>query len=243
MKKDFLKYGNLVAFVAVLVFNVLATLGVLGGVTTKEVSGMYQSLLTPAGYAFSIWSLIYILLGFFVYRQFKDINFRDNIGYWFILSCVLNVLWILAWQFKAIAVSFVLILLLLFNLIVLMYLTKDEKLLANLAIGLYTGWINVAMLANLGALFSRYNWVVFSLKPQILAIIGLIFGLLWISFFIYRFYNMYYALGAVWGYLGIILAAEVSGILMVASSSVVIFIAVAIWSVNRKINIDYMKNY
>ena len=70
MKKDFLKYGNLIGLVAVIVLNVLAATGILGGVTTKEVSDMNKSLLTPESYAFSIWSVIYILLAILVYLYY-----------------------------------------------------------------------------------------------------------------------------------------------------------------------------
>ena len=55
---------------------------------------MYPVLLTPAGYAFSIWGLIYLLLAGFVIYQFVPASWkRDSItrlGYWLwqaVLQC------------------------------------------------------------------------------------------------------------------------------------------------------------
>ncbi len=67
----------------------------IGGKTTVQVSDAYPTLVTPAGYVFSIWSVIYVLLGFFVIAQALPRDsarvFREKIGWLFILSCVLNV--------------------------------------------------------------------------------------------------------------------------------------------------------
>lgn len=78
-------------------------LGWLNGVTVSEVSGQYQTLLTPAGYAFSIWSLIYLLLIGFLGYQWKShaegnaIHSLEPAGIWFALANVFNTLWIVAW--------------------------------------------------------------------------------------------------------------------------------------------------
>lgn len=234
MRKDFLKYGNLVAFIAVVVFNILATVGILGGVSTRDVSYMYKSLLTPADYAFSIWSVIYVLLAITVYRQIKREDIRDRMGYWFIISCILNVAWIFAWQFRQIALSFILIFVLLIDLIMLMRAVKDSDMLSNIAVGLYTGWINVAMLANLGALFARYNWHLFGASSTVAAVLGLSFGLLWIGFFIFAYSNIFYALGACWGYFGIVMASNVNGVKIVALLGMIVFIVSTLLSLMRK---------
>lgn len=56
------KWWNLVFFVGVIIVNVLAVTLPLGGNSTGEISDKYKTYMTPAGYAFSIWSLIYLLL-------------------------------------------------------------------------------------------------------------------------------------------------------------------------------------
>ena len=56
-------YGVMVAI------NYLAELLRLGGKDIGEISAKYPNLFTPAGYAFSIWGLIYLLLLIYVIYQ------------------------------------------------------------------------------------------------------------------------------------------------------------------------------
>ena len=48
--------------IGVLIMNYLANSLPLNGVTTGEISDKYNSLITPAGAAFSIWGIIYLAL-------------------------------------------------------------------------------------------------------------------------------------------------------------------------------------
>lgn len=234
MKKDYLTYGNFAAFTAVVVFNILATMGVLGGVTTRDVSYMYQSLLTPADYTFSIWGVIYALLAVMVFRQVNKSEIQERMGFLFITSCVLNLLWIFAWQFRKIGLSFVLIFVLLIDLIMLMKQFRESDTLSSMAVGMYTGWINVAMLANLGALFARYDWSLFGISSEVWAVVGLAFGLVWICFFLFMYCNIYYALGAVWGYIGIAANTDVFAIRAMAVIGMLGFIVSTIFVLMRK---------
>jgi hypothetical protein len=90
---------NFLAFICVVVFNALASTGALSQYDVGEVSRLYQTLITPAGYAFSIWGIIYFSVAVFCIWQCIP-SWRDDklvfgaIGYWFIVSCVANVLWI-----------------------------------------------------------------------------------------------------------------------------------------------------
>ena len=59
----------LATYVVTVVVNGLAVALPLNGQTTAEISDRYPTLVTPAGYVFSIWSLIYLaLLIFSVYQ-------------------------------------------------------------------------------------------------------------------------------------------------------------------------------
>ena len=60
---------NVLAFAVTVIVNALASSLALNGVTTAEVSDLYFTLVTPAGYVFSIWGLIYILLLIFAVFQ------------------------------------------------------------------------------------------------------------------------------------------------------------------------------
>ena len=67
--KKILQIGNGIAFVSVVFINYFSNTGLLNNTTIGEISKDLNSLFTPAGYAFSIWGLIYLLLlGFAIYQ-------------------------------------------------------------------------------------------------------------------------------------------------------------------------------
>ena len=65
-----MKWINILTFVLTVIVNGLAgSTTILGGKFTAEISDANPTLITPAGYVFSIWGIIYILLGVFVVFQ------------------------------------------------------------------------------------------------------------------------------------------------------------------------------
>ena len=57
------------AFLSMLVVNGLAgSTTLIGGTGTAAVSDKYTNLFTPAGFTFAVWSVIYVLLAYFLTR-------------------------------------------------------------------------------------------------------------------------------------------------------------------------------
>jgi len=153
----------LLATAATIAFNVLAATGYVNGVTPAEISGKYPTVITPAGYAFSIWSLIYVGLSAFSVYQLLPGNLErfGSIRTLYIASCVLNCAWIYFWHHDQIGFCLILI----FALAVLLILiaakfrnavTPAETFIVKGTFGLYAGWVSVASLVNL-AVFFRSN--------------------------------------------------------------------------------------
>jgi benzodiazapine receptor len=97
-----LRIVNIVALIVMLVVNALAsTTSLIGGTQTAAVSDATPTLFTPAGYVFSIWSLIYIGLIAFAVFQARNTPaaevVRGKIGYWFAANALFNVLWLFLW--------------------------------------------------------------------------------------------------------------------------------------------------
>ncbi|MCW4017328.1 MAG: tryptophan-rich sensory protein [Candidatus Bathyarchaeota archaeon] len=167
-----LQVGNILAFIATLIVNgLVSTTTILGGRTTAEVSDQYFTLITPAGYVFSIWSIIYILLGVFVVYQAlpsqRGKPFQRQISGLFILSSIFNIGWIFLWQYNYISVSVVLMMAL-FATLIAIYLRLEigksdaplrEKLALHLPFSVYFGWITVAAAANVAAALSYAGWI------------------------------------------------------------------------------------
>lgn len=144
----------LAATIGVIVFNWLAATGRLGS-DTAEISDKYPTLLTPAGYAFSIWSLIYLgLVAFSIYQMLPAnlARFR-TVRSFYIFSCALNCAWLYFWHREQIVLCFVVIAALCATLAIICYHLRDPESLSDMwatkaSFGLYFGWVTAATLVN-----------------------------------------------------------------------------------------------
>lgn len=165
-----LKILNSVGFISTVIVNTLANTLPINGLNTGELSDMYPNLFTPAGYVFSIWGVIYILLLAFIYYQFssrsKSELYIKKIGYLFFISCIANILWIFLWHYQYVEISLLAMFTLLGSLIWI-YLkldighsevSQDEKRFVHLPFSVYLGWITVAPIANVAAAFVNNGW-------------------------------------------------------------------------------------
>ncbi len=143
------------ATAAVIIVNIMATVGSLNGIETGAVSDKYPTLVTPAGYAFSIWSLIYLGLIVFTLLQLLPGNLERfaRIRGLYILSCVLNIAWIYSWHYEMMGVCLALIVALAVTLLVIIARLKDMTGAGSLVwtratFGLYAGWVTAASFVN-----------------------------------------------------------------------------------------------
>ncbi len=178
MKKT-LQIFNGIAFVSMIFINYLSNTGLINGNTNATVSQAYENLFTPAGYAFSIWGIIYLLLlGFVIYQglglfnKSKDNDLATQVGWWFVISCIANSLWLFAWLHESLGLSVIIMLVLLFSLIKIVLRTNMERwdapfktiLFLWWPFCIYIGWISVALIANMAAYLTKINWDGFGLS-------------------------------------------------------------------------------
>lgn len=221
--KKILQIANGIALVATLVINYLSNTGVFNGNTMKTVSDKYHNYFTPAGYAFSIWGVIYLgLLGFVFYTGrslFKknqdqanlDTDIVLKIGWWFVISCVGNSLWIIAWLYGYLGISVLLMILVLSALLKIILNTRMELdahpfkkyLLIYWPFAMYAGWITVALIANIAAWLTFINWDGWGIAPTTWAIIVIIVAGLINLFMIWKRNLREYALVGIWGLLAV----------------------------------------
>ena len=160
---NLVRFGNILAYIVVVIVNSIAGAVGINGHLTGEISDKYATLIAPAGYVFGIWGVIYLLLLGYVVYQFsakrKESPFQDKIGYLFILSCIINICWLLLWHYEMITASVILMLGLLTTLITIYTrlgvgvekVQRNEMLLVQLPFSVYLGWITVATIANVAA--------------------------------------------------------------------------------------------
>lgn len=151
-----------VATIATIIFNALAGTGRLNGVMTNAVSDKYPTVVTPAGYAFSIWGLIYFgVIAFTIYQLLPSMLVRlRSVRTLFIVSCVFNCAWLYAWHSFAIGICVFLIFALLATLALININLKNaesarDALFTKAPFGIYFGWVTAASLVNV-AIYLKY---------------------------------------------------------------------------------------
>lgn len=162
MKEKRLARINLLGFAVLVVMNYLIAAGKIPGLLSqKEVSGIYQTSITPPGFTFSIWGLIYLLLFaalIYMLKVSEDARRSSVIreitpSLWGVY--IFNLLWNLVFSLQWIGASLFMIAGYFLSLIAIgvkLRLAQDEVApVYPLAFGIHTGWIAIASIVNLYA--------------------------------------------------------------------------------------------
>ncbi|MFT6149970.1 MAG: hypothetical protein ACJAUH_002667 [Saprospiraceae bacterium] len=211
---------NTLGLILALVLNGLANALPINGKTTGELSDAYPNLFVPTGFTFAIWGVIYLTLFVFIVYQLiqafsKGGNAQDflpKISWFFLLSCIANASWIVAWHYQYLIVSLVIMLCILFTLIMiyqrleigLKSVPTAQKWLVHIPFSIYLGWITVATIANTTALLVDLGWNGFSISPEIWTVIVLIVGTLIGLTMTQKRNEIAYGLVIIWAYYGIV---------------------------------------
>jgi hypothetical protein len=254
MKKT-LQIANAIALIVTIGINYLSNTGFFNRNTMKSISDKYYNYFTPAGYAFSIWGLIYIgLIAFTIYSAKGLFKKTGNdwpvleIGWWFVISCAANSFWVIAWLYDFTGLSVVLMIVLLFSLIKITLNTRmelDDLPLKKIAFVwwpfcLYSGWISVALIADVAAYLTKIKWDGFGLSEINWTIIMIIVAGI-INLIITWKRNMReFALVGVWGLVAIAVSNWNSGksiVYIALAVAVILFISLSVHAYkNRKSN-------
>jgi hypothetical protein len=199
------------AYVAMVAVNFMANGLPINNRSTGEISDAYPNLFAPAGPAFSIWGLIYILLGGYVLYQFvkkdqKTEELLKKISPLFITTSLANISWIFAWHYDYIGLSVIIMAALLILLIKIADIlraeqfTSLEKLFIWAPFSIYFGWITVAAIANITVFLVSIGWNGFGIADfvwtSIILVVGALIGILRMR----KDNNIAYGLVLVWAY-------------------------------------------
>ncbi len=211
MKNIYIKILTAVTYVAMVAVNFLANGLPINGRSTGDISDAYPNIFAPAGPAFSIWGLIYLLLGAYVIYQFvkKDQKTEDllqKINPLFIATSLANISWIFAWHYDYIGLSVLIMATLLILLIKIADIlrteqfTSLEKLLVWAPFSIYFGWITVASIANITVFLVSISWNGFGIADfvwtSIILLVGALIGILRMR----KDNNIAYGMVLVWAY-------------------------------------------
>ncbi len=208
-------------FAFMITMNALANGLPLNGYTTGEVSAIFPNLFVPAGFTFSIWGFIYLLLlGYVIYSS--SVLWKGDetnpllrtvikIANYFSLTCALNGVWIIMWHLLIVELSLVFMLWLLATLILIYIKLQPHRsklkgvtsLLLYVPFVVYLGWVSVATIANTTALLVSYNWNGFGIDGVMWSCIMITVAALLAAFFSIFRRDFFYTLVVAWALFGI----------------------------------------
>lgn len=168
--------GHAMVTVLLVIWNGVSNSGLVFQNTVGEVSRRYETPFTPADYAFVIWGPIYFgllaMAGFGIRRAFASgakaspgsrwearSAFVEQLGLPFLAAQIVCGVWLWAWLTDAILISLLLMVILwclLMSSVVRLDMERWDAPWSIIAfvwwpMSLYSGWITVALLANLSA--------------------------------------------------------------------------------------------
>ncbi len=208
-------------FFGVITVNALANILPINGYNTGQISAFYPNAFVPAGFTFSIWGVIYLLLlsytiGFTYYsikgqQHPKAFIFIERINTYFLLTCIFNMSWIIAWHYLQIELSVLIMLLFLITLIQLFLksntiardLTLTQRFILQTPFIVYLGWISVATIANTTALLVAYKWTALCIAPVYWSASMILIALLLAVLMLKKFKAVPFALVVTWALWGI----------------------------------------
>ncbi|MCR5887663.1 hypothetical protein LRS06_07700 [Hymenobacter sp. J193] len=215
------------------------------GQTNSVVSGQYPTLLTPAGYAFSIWGLIFLgILGYTIWQLLpaqRQNPLPDAVAEPFILANVATAGWLVVFAYEQLGLSVLVILLILASLAVAY--GRARRLIrsgqagwgSSVPLGLYFGWVTVATVVN-ATLWLSTVWQpsagMASTAAMLLLNVVLVLGVV----VTHQFRELAYPLTLAWGLVGIGLArsGNAPGLAGVALSAALTLVVAAAWLVWQK---------
>jgi len=213
MKRVKQAWVNLIFLAVTLVINTLGAMGLINGLTQREISDMYVTLITPSPATFTIWSVIYSLLLISMIAMIikKDDPYYqravDQISNLFRISCILNIAWIIAFSLVLVEVSVLFILGFVITLALicmkLLEIREGKRWLLPASFGLYGGWLFIATVVNTAAALVKLNWTGFGLTQETWGSIMLVVAILLLIGVVLKIRNAVFPLPIAWAYFGI----------------------------------------
>lgn len=168
-------------------FGNFAGNAVFGGLETGEMSDLYSTQITPAGYTFAVWGPIFV--GVVVYAVYQLLPRTQNSALLDRLSpyvLALNLMcgiWPIFFGQEQFVIAHILIMAMLVSLFAIFVmilnterergLVSAEKWAVKLPFSLYFAWLTVANVVSQALLFVTRNWDGFGISPVVWSVVVL----------------------------------------------------------------------
>lgn len=215
---------SLAGFLVVIVLNYLVASGLFPWLAPqKEVSQMYQTSITPAGYTFSIWGVIYLLLFATIVQMIRKAShpetskLTDEITPFLWGMYFFNVLWNIVFCAQRIEASVLMILgywVCLFWICDKVRKQSRGTALPAVAFGIHLGWLTIATIVNVYAMLVKLRWSWLGLSTDLWILLAVVIAVLATSMLQTKLRNTVLPLSLIWAFIGIGVRLEVFGHLL-----------------------------
>lgn len=219
------------------IFGAMIFMNYWSATDVGSIADNQQALIQPAGYAFSIWGLIYLSVLIWIIRLFFIRKFEgtiyDKVKVWLILNFILNAAWIITLTTDLIFVSTLVIAGLLFTLVMIYRNISVARynFFDRFPFSLYFGWVTVATIVNI------FSWVKSIEAEQVLGmnevtwtIIMLAVATVLCLYISLKYRDWLYPLVFVWAFTGIFIKESRSAIIMTVSIGIGLQLLVAAYT-------------
>lgn len=186
----------------------------------------------PAGYAFSIWGLIYLWLGFsaaFGITKRGDDPAWDRARFPLILSLGIGTPWLYVATQSPILATIMIILMAVTAIIALLKAPVFDRWIFQAPVGIYAGWLTAASFVSIGSTMAGYGIVFGSLGWAYIGIVGALAVSLWIYS---KRQAPEYLLTITWALVGIIVANQgtAQSVVWLAQAGIAVLLITMIWT-------------
>ncbi|SFL10530.1 hypothetical protein SAMN03159341_103229 [Paenibacillus sp. 1_12] len=164
-----LRWLQVCALFAVLLYNWVANARPLNGLNASDLTAMFPVAMNPAPYALALWGAVYMFLAGFVIVQLLSGMYKQEeirqIGPWFAISCLFNIASLVLWHYLFVVPSLVAMMLLLLSLIVIYTSTRPNGWssdplvlwLVQVPFSVYLSWVFVMTMVRISATLQEFN--------------------------------------------------------------------------------------
>lgn len=160
----------------------------------------------PAGYAFAIWSVIYLWLiagaGFGLLRR-AEVAGWDTMRWPLFASLTVGTAWLSVAQMSPIWATVLIWFMLITALIALLRCGRDDTWLLQAPIGLYAGWLTAASSVSIGLVLAGYGVTSELVAALICLVLALVIGS---TILTARRDALTYAVALIWALVGVVVA-------------------------------------
>ena len=197
-------------FIAVFVVSCAAEIIPFNGKTTTEIMNRLPILFTPASYVSIIWIFIYILLGIWLYKFWRNhqlisksiSNLRTIL---FTLSSIFNILWVILWHYEFYHWTLLIVILLLATLtgLYFSYPRTQNNFFERVPISVYLGWVIISFISMMNYVLTLHEWSGLGISDALWTVIYLTLATAIALHFMYHYRDIAFNVVFMWMFIGI----------------------------------------